>query len=159
MLEKVDMSKSLSKEEYKEVFEPLQLRLAALQREVADAGIPVAIIFEGWEAAGKGSCIGRLVHRLDPRGFNVHAISAPDEEEFLSESIADLRDLSYMRARAAAGYLVTGGGIEERRIQIVAAGPYDPDGVSGDVSFDRLNNRRIEVVLTSEVVQGMGSED
>ena len=83
MLEKVDLSKSLAKKEYKSVFEPLQLELAALQRQARQAGIPVVVVFEGWEAAGKGTCINRLLRRLDPRGFKVHPISSPNEEELL----------------------------------------------------------------------------
>ena len=83
MLEKVDLTKKLTKQEYKQAFVPLQLRLAALQREALEAGIPVVVLFEGWEAAGKGTCINRLVQRLDPRGFKVFPISAPTEEERL----------------------------------------------------------------------------
>ena len=87
MLEKVDLTKSLPKEEYKAVFEPLQLQLGALQRQAYEAGIPVVVVFEGWEAAGKGTCINRLVQRLDPRGFKVHPISAPNDEERLRPSL------------------------------------------------------------------------
>ena len=83
MLEKVDLSRALPRKDYKSVFEPLQIQLAALQREAHEAGIPVIVVFEGWEAAGKGTCINRLVQRLDPRGFKVHPISSPNEEELL----------------------------------------------------------------------------
>ncbi|NOZ22589.1 MAG: phosphate--AMP phosphotransferase [Planctomycetes bacterium] len=81
MLEKVDLTKSLSKEEYKEVFEPLQWRLNELQRKARSAGIPTIVVFEGWDAAGKGTLINRLASGLDPRGFKVHPISAPNEDE------------------------------------------------------------------------------
>jgi polyphosphate kinase 2 (PPK2 family) len=83
MLEKVDLRRSLNKAEYKKAFEPLQVRLADLQRRAREAGVPVIVLFEGWEAAGKGTCINRLVERLDPRGFKVHPTSAPNEEEQL----------------------------------------------------------------------------
>lgn len=36
---------------------------------------------EGWEAAGKGTAIGRLVQHLDPRGFEVIPIGAPEGDE------------------------------------------------------------------------------
>ncbi len=83
MLETVDLTQSLSKAAYKAAFEPLQFELAALQRAAFEAGVPVVIVFEGWEAAGKGTCINRLVERLDPRGFKVHPISAPNDDERL----------------------------------------------------------------------------
>ena len=41
------------------------------------------ILFEGWDAAGKGDTIQKLVERLDPRGVKVHPISAPLPEEQL----------------------------------------------------------------------------
>jgi polyphosphate:AMP phosphotransferase len=41
----------------------------------------VIIVFEGWDAAGKGSTISRLLQPLDPRGFKVHTILPPNEEE------------------------------------------------------------------------------
>jgi len=81
MLEKVDLKQALKKSAYKAVFEPLQFELAALQREAVENGVPVVIVFEGWEAAGKGTCINRLVERLDPRGFKVHPICAPTDDE------------------------------------------------------------------------------
>ncbi|MEW6356755.1 MAG: phosphate--AMP phosphotransferase [Planctomycetota bacterium] len=81
MLDKVDLTKSLSKQEYQKVFEPLQWRLNDLQRQARSAGVPIIIVFEGWDAAGKGSLINRLASGLDPRGFKVHPISAPNEEE------------------------------------------------------------------------------
>lgn len=55
----------------------LRDRLAELQRECSDAGLPVIVVFEGWDAAGKGSLIHTLTARLDPRGFDVHPIRAP----------------------------------------------------------------------------------
>jgi AMP-polyphosphate phosphotransferase len=81
MLELVDLSKQLPKKGYKDLFRSLQIQLSAAQREAHEAGIPVIVVFEGWEAAGKGSVINRLVQRLDPRGFKVHPISAPNDEE------------------------------------------------------------------------------
>ena len=39
------------------------------------------VVFEGWDAAGKGTGINRLTQALDPRGFTVHAITPPNETE------------------------------------------------------------------------------
>ncbi len=83
MLEQVDLSKKLSKEEYKEIASDLELRLGALQRDALKLNIPVVIVFEGWDAAGKGTLINRLIQALDPRGCVVHSINAPNQEELL----------------------------------------------------------------------------
>jgi polyphosphate kinase 2 (PPK2 family) len=74
MLEKVDLSKKLSKEEYKALFPQLQQRLYDVQKTCWDAKIPTVILFEGWDAAGKGTSINLLTRRLDPRGFKVYPI-------------------------------------------------------------------------------------
>ena len=54
MLEKVDLTKKISKEEYKEKMPQLESKLGRLQRECKALGIPVLIVFEGFGAAGKG---------------------------------------------------------------------------------------------------------
>lgn len=81
MLEWIDLGKRISKEVYGEVFPELETRLGACQRAARGAGVPVVIVFEGWDAAGKGNLINRLTQALDPRGFKVHAISAASENE------------------------------------------------------------------------------
>ena len=81
MLELIDLDKKISKDVYREVFPELETRLGACQRAVRAAGVPVVIVFEGWDAAGKGNLINRLTQALDPRGFKVHPISAPNEVE------------------------------------------------------------------------------
>ena len=81
MLEQIDLSRKVSKDEYKEAKEPLEIRLGSLQRQVKDLGIPVAVVFEGWDAAGKGTLINDLILPLDPRGFSVHSALEPNEEE------------------------------------------------------------------------------
>lgn len=81
MLEKIDLTKKMSKKEYREKMEKLERELGALQRKCKELGIPVMIAFEGYPAAGKGSQIGALIHALDPRGFEVHAVKKETEEE------------------------------------------------------------------------------
>lgn len=83
MLEKVNLDLELPKKEYHTVYPKLQFDLELLQRKVVDSKLPVLIVFEGWEAAGKGTAIGALLRRLDPRGFTVHHTKAPNEEELL----------------------------------------------------------------------------
>lgn len=71
MLETVDLKAKLGKAESKEVQDKLDLQLAQLQRDLREANIPLLVIFEGWDAAGKGSVLSRLLQPLDPRGFKV----------------------------------------------------------------------------------------
>ena len=76
MLEKIDLTQKLNKSEYKRLMPVLRNQLYAMQKASWDAGIPVIIIFEGWDAAGKGTSIQTLTSRLDPRGFKLYPIRA-----------------------------------------------------------------------------------
>jgi polyphosphate kinase 2 (PPK2 family) len=77
MLEKVDLTKKLPKREYKARLPQLRNQLYDLQKACWDAGIPSAVVFEGWDAAGKGTSINLLTQRIDPRGFKLYGIQAP----------------------------------------------------------------------------------
>lgn len=81
MLDKVDLTKSMSKEEYKQKIDLLSVKLGELQRRAKEAKIPVMLVFEGWDAAGKGTLINRVLQSLDPRGFNVYPTKVPTENE------------------------------------------------------------------------------
>ena len=81
MLEQVDLTKKMEKTEYKEKMRTLEMQLGKLQRECKELEIPVMIAFEGYDAAGKGLQIGKLIQALDPRGFEVHAVKNETEEE------------------------------------------------------------------------------
>ena len=81
MLEKVDLTKKISKEEYKAKMPQLEAELGRLQRECRELKIPVMIVFEGFGASGKGVQIGKLIRSMDPRGFQVFPIKAETEEE------------------------------------------------------------------------------
>ena len=83
MLEQIDLTQRIEKPRFKETWVALERRLGELQREARGAGIPVIIAFEGWDAAGKGTAINRTTRGLDPRGYRVHPISAPNEREKL----------------------------------------------------------------------------
>ena len=71
----------LTKRFYSRVFPELEIRLGKCQRAAREAGVPVVIVFEGWDAAGKGMIINRLSQVLDPRGSHVHPIFPPNKEE------------------------------------------------------------------------------
>ena len=81
MLEKLDLTKALEKDEYKEKMLKLTPEIGKLQRECKDLGIPIMIAFEGYDAAGKGVQISELIKALDPRGFEVHAVKTETKEE------------------------------------------------------------------------------
>ncbi|MEW5987883.1 MAG: hypothetical protein AB1791_14720 [Chloroflexota bacterium] len=81
MLDNVDLALSLSDQ----AFKPLRLlqrqRLYDLEKQAFDARLPTMIVFEGFDAAGKGTTIRTLTQRLDPRGFKVYPIQAPRTHE------------------------------------------------------------------------------
>ena len=83
MLESLDLTQVVDKDEYRRRIAPLEIRIGELQRLAREHGIPVIIVFEGWGAAGKGTLINTLITSLDPRGFNVHSTQPPVEEERL----------------------------------------------------------------------------
>jgi polyphosphate kinase 2 (PPK2 family) len=81
MLANIDLSREVSKADYKKAKPELELKLAELQRRALELKIPITIIFEGWDAAGKGTLINELILPLDPRGFKVSSTLPPNEEE------------------------------------------------------------------------------
>jgi AMP-polyphosphate phosphotransferase len=86
-LEDADLSLKLNKAEEAERLEAAQERLLSLRLLLGglvgerDVGPPVLILFEGWDASGKGGSIKRLVGRLDPRHVRVVQSAAPTYDE------------------------------------------------------------------------------
>lgn len=74
-------NKSLSDEEYKEELARLQNHLKELHNRLYRKKVPVVIVYEGWDAAGKGGNIKRITEALDPRGFEVQPIASPEPHE------------------------------------------------------------------------------
>lgn len=58
-----------------------QKELAKLHGKIYKKKIPVILLFEGWDAAGKGGAIKRVSYALDPRGYEAVPIAAPDKRE------------------------------------------------------------------------------
>ncbi|MDD3042549.1 MAG: polyphosphate:AMP phosphotransferase [Methanosarcinaceae archaeon] len=81
VLEKVDLSKCLGPEEYKEALKDYQHRLCELQYELFRKKRPLILAFEGWDAAGKGGNIRRLVKELNPRLYRVVPTGSPNDFE------------------------------------------------------------------------------
>lgn len=81
ILKKTDLTKSYTRPEYKPILQNLQEELRNLQVEIYNHKIPIAIVFEGWDAAGKGGCIIRLAESFNPRGYIVEPIGPPNDWE------------------------------------------------------------------------------
>jgi polyphosphate kinase 2 len=71
----------LGRRQYESEKYQLQVELLKLQEWVKSNGKKLAIVFEGRDAAGKGSTIKRFIEYLDPKGFKVVALGVPTEEE------------------------------------------------------------------------------
>jgi polyphosphate kinase 2 (PPK2 family) len=70
-----------TKKEFEAELVQLQLQMLAVQRAYHRLKRRAVLVFEGWDASGKGGSIRRLTEKLDPRGYRVHPISAPTPEE------------------------------------------------------------------------------
>ncbi len=99
-LDQVDLSLTMSKAEEAERLKAAWPRLAQLRLTLGGLigerriGPPVCVVFEGWDASGKGGSIKRLVNPLDPRHFRVLQFAAPSADEkrhhFLSRFVPSL---------------------------------------------------------------------
>lgn len=81
MLQRIDMNKVVDKVEYDQQLEPLQDQLQALGHDLYERRRTTVIVFEGWDAAGKGGAIRRLTQEVDARGYEVYPIAAPAGED------------------------------------------------------------------------------
>lgn len=81
VLSSLDMTKKLGKAEYTKLLALHQGRLNRLQKEARDRGISTVLVFEGWDAAGKGGAIRRISAALDSRAVRVIPVAAPTDEE------------------------------------------------------------------------------
>jgi len=81
LLAQVDLTQSLSPDEYKQELRAAQTRFGKLQQSIDEDQIPVLVLFEGWDSAGKGGAIKRLTDILDPRSYTVNPFAAPTDEE------------------------------------------------------------------------------
>lgn len=76
-LDALDVTASLKKADYKKQLKKLQTKLLRIQQAYLHTGDSAVIVFEGWDAAGKGGTIRCMSAVLDPRGFKVWPIAAP----------------------------------------------------------------------------------
>jgi AMP-polyphosphate phosphotransferase len=86
-LDEVDLTKALSRKEEERGLEQAWARLAQLRLTLGgqigpqELGPPVCVLFEGWDASGKGGAIKRLVAQIDPRHVRVVQFAAPTFDE------------------------------------------------------------------------------
>jgi polyphosphate:AMP phosphotransferase len=80
-LDNVDLTKTISPVDYGKRLTRYQAQMRNLEHEIYVKRIPVVIVYEGWDAAGKGGNIKRLTQSMDPRGYEVTAIGAPNDIE------------------------------------------------------------------------------
>lgn len=81
MLENVNLKLRLARKDYDVELERLQNELHLLAYQVYAQKRPMVIVFEGWDAAGKGGAIKRLTAKMDPRGYVVWPIAAPSGDD------------------------------------------------------------------------------
>ena len=75
MLETLDLTHKLDRESYVREVTRRQIQLRELGYQVYLQKRPVVILFEGWDASGKGGAIKRITEKLDPRGYVVYPIA------------------------------------------------------------------------------------
>jgi len=81
MLETIDLSQSLTREEYVTDLIRYQLQLRQLAFQLYEQKRTLVMVYEGWDAGGKGGNIKRVTEKLDPRGYEVLPIAAPSGED------------------------------------------------------------------------------
>jgi Polyphosphate kinase 2 (PPK2) len=125
MIEALDLSLSLPRDQYVVEISRRQIQLRELGWQVYRKKRPVIVVLEGWDAAGKGGVIKRLTAKLDPHSYIVYPISAPEGEEktaiplpFLAASAGTWPDRHFRSLLVRAGAGGTRGRIgRERRME------------------------------------------
>ncbi|MCG8415657.1 MAG: polyphosphate:AMP phosphotransferase [Pseudomonadales bacterium] len=81
VLDRVDLSQSLTDSEYSQRLSELQKQLHSLAWRMNTMKRNAVLLFEGWDAAGKGSALRRVTAAIDARLYRVIPIAAPTDEE------------------------------------------------------------------------------
>jgi polyphosphate:AMP phosphotransferase len=81
VLSKLDTSHKLERKDYKRSLAQYQGQLNLLQRKAKNKNVSTILVFEGWDAGGKGGAIRRITSALDAREAQVIPIAAPTDEE------------------------------------------------------------------------------
>jgi polyphosphate:AMP phosphotransferase len=81
ILAALDLGDELPKEEYKPRLYEVQTRLWNLGVRCRERGVGSAVVFEGWDASGKGGVIRRITRAMDVQDYRVMPVAAPTPEE------------------------------------------------------------------------------
>jgi polyphosphate:AMP phosphotransferase len=81
ILSRLDMTQNVARKHYSEQRERYQGELNRLCRRAKELGMSTILVFEGWDAAGKGGAVRRVTGALDARDYQVIPIAAPTDEE------------------------------------------------------------------------------
>ena len=81
VLDSLDLSLKLEKKDYQQQLALYQGKLNKLSREAHERKRSCTLVFEGWDAGGKGGAIRRITHAVDARMYHVIPIAAPTDEE------------------------------------------------------------------------------
>lgn len=81
ILAHVNLKQRLTDAEYAKKLEAAQSKLSKLAWVAREKQVSMVMVFEGWDAAGKGSAIRRVTQAMDPRLYRVVGIAAPTDEE------------------------------------------------------------------------------
>ena len=81
LLASFDYKRKLDRDAYSKKLDKLQARLAGLTRSKKMRDRSLVMVFEGMDAAGKGSTIRRITPAMDARFYRLIPIAAPSEEE------------------------------------------------------------------------------
>ncbi|MGI9304000.1 MAG: polyphosphate:AMP phosphotransferase, partial [Gammaproteobacteria bacterium] len=100
MLDKVDLDQALSPQEYQQALDKYQGRLGELAWQAYKKKRATVLVFQGWDAAGKGGAIRRLLKHVDPRLYRVISVAAPNDEELAHHYL-----WRFWRRMPRAGYM------------------------------------------------------
>ncbi len=81
LLDSLDLSQNLDKKTYNQQLAFYQGKLNKLAREAHNQKRSSLLVFEGWDAGGKGGAIRRLTHAVDARSYQIIPVAAPTDEE------------------------------------------------------------------------------
>lgn len=81
LLDSLDLSLNLDKKTYNQQLSFYQGKINKLARESHNQKRSSVLVFEGWDAGGKGGAIRRLTHAVDARGYQIIPVAAPTDEE------------------------------------------------------------------------------
>ena len=97
------MTQAIEKKLFRYALEKQQGRLHRLVRRARERGVFMVAVFEGWDAAGKGSALRRVTGALDARDYHVIPIAAPTGEERAHRASQSLRRVPLALGRTSCG--------------------------------------------------------